>query len=101
MKMRDFMNFVNETDTPVEKKFCLREVECGDGSWVWQYGTMKGEKTLWYAGSFKTSKGAITAATRNMMNPNSPDGISSQYFKDPIVMNRVPITDRSNPFCMD
>lgn len=81
-----------------ERKFYLREIETNTGTYVWQYGNDRGAGVRWYAGNFKTSGGAVKSAMRTMMNPNQRNGYSSEYFKNPIIAETLPITAMANPF---
>ena len=104
--MRDFINAVslNESEAPSEPKFYVRSIENPRGVPVWQYGMMtpsRGDKIFWNSGTFKNMNGAIKSATSRYMNPNGTHQFMSSFFKNPIVLDLVPITDRSNPFCVD
>jgi len=105
--MREFINIVAtimESEAPIDRKFYVREIEHPKGFSVWQYGVTSprdAERIMWFSGVFKTIKGAQTAATRRHMNPNGSDQFMSGFFKNPIVLDIVPLTDRANPFCMD
>ncbi len=105
--MRDFINAVslNESEAPSEPKFYVRSVENPRGVPVWQYGMTSplrgGDKVFWNMGTFKSMDGAIKSATKRYMDPNGKHEFRASYFKSPIILDLVPITDRSNPFCMD
>lgn len=85
-------------ETVVVDKLHVREIETPKGTWVWQYGYVgtKGE-LRWPLGHYKTAKGAVTAAQRVMMNPNGNHQYTSQFFKDPVIVDRLPLV-QGNPF---
>ena len=102
MKMRDIMDLVESTEEPGEPQFFLREVERGDGVWRWQYGyTGANGRVHWNANTFKSAAGAVTAAQRILMNPNHRKNYGSEFFRKPVIFDRLPITNRKNPFCLD
>jgi hypothetical protein len=101
MRMREI---ITENDAPIEQKFYARGIEHPKGMTVWQYGVTSprdADKIMWFSGVFKTVKGAQTAATRRYMNPNGSHQFTSEFFKNPIILDTVPLTNIANPFCMD
>lgn len=100
--MRDWIDKItklNESEKP-ERKFYLREIEAPNGTWVWQHGMTRVNDPNaigWFSGTFKSAKGAIAAAQRLHMNPNTSKGYTSEFFKNPIILDRLPLV-RGNPF---